>query len=171
MRLAKDCAAPAQTTVPKKPKVQMRNTGRRPIDIPSGTQKKFYPSVHSRKHHTPNPSVRIHQLTVPRVVSVKSVWNSFVRRSIAGPIPTITHPVMRTKKLIAMKAEIFLHAGQLRGSLGSLEGCGTSTISESFFVRKFNRWEATSTLSPKSEYHREGEQCQWLNPTDPKNEK
>jgi hypothetical protein len=50
-------------------------------------------------------------------------------KRIPEPIPAITQFVRPAKQQRDIKARAFFHFGQLRGSLGSSLGCGTSTIS------------------------------------------
>jgi len=78
---------------------------------------------------TATPRVKILQLTNPVTVVFKSLPNSVIRRTSAAPTPPIAHVHKRVNTRMVEKARLFFHAGQLRGSLISSEGCGIRTMS------------------------------------------
>jgi hypothetical protein len=78
---------------------------------------------------TARPIVRTIQLTNPLTASVKSTWKSSMMRTRAAPIPARIHIERNVNTWMIIKAAAFFYWGQLRGSLGSSEGCGTSWIS------------------------------------------
>lgn len=53
------------------------------------------------------------------------------------PAPVIKSPVKPLKHIIGRNVMNFLLVGQLRGSLGSSDGCGTRMISVFFLAFKF----------------------------------
>jgi hypothetical protein len=70
----------------------------------------------------------------PLMVRFKSVLNSFMMAGRPMVMPPIIQPARKEKRQTVMKATIFFHFGQLRGSLTWFEGEGTRIISSSVFL-------------------------------------
>jgi hypothetical protein len=105
-----------------------KNAGRVPKYNPTGTQIKFYVN-HVYNGHTPIPRMKVPQLKTPLLMVAISSLNSFDMITIAEVIPAWTQGPSIANTITGIKAAIFFHWGQLRGSLGSSAGWGTRTMS------------------------------------------
>ena len=94
-------------------------------------------------NQTARPMVKETQLTVPCTTSLMFAFRDILSSTIAAPSPPKVQLTTNVKAQIVEKPRARFHAGQLRGSLISSDGCGTSTIS----VPRLCLWRETTICS------------------------
>src|SRR5438045_4076187 len=104
---------------------------------------------------TAMPRVKTHQLIIPLMARLRSTWNSSMIEGIPMEIPPRTQPATKAKRQTVLKATIFFHFGQLRGSLTSLEGAGTRITSAAVLLYVSWATKGENQLEPKTD-NREG---------------